>query len=675
MKGSAAYDTVYKEAIDRVYSQVSDLKELGLQVLSWITCAKRPLTTAELQHALGVEADQPYLDKDNLSDIQDIVSSCCGLVTIDEQSNIIRLVHYTTKEYFDRSESTWFPEAQSEITKACVTYISFDAFQNTTWVDDAKYAERLSLYPLYDYASRYWAEHAKRVPIYDSSLQLIKSLLCNNQVLLQSSRSLQGDTFRGRAPKGITVVHGAAHFGLENLMTQLKTANIDIDTPDENGETPLLWAARSRHVGMVGLLVDQGADINAFDFERKTTLHHAVENKWLTALKKLLRKGAMLVQDIDNMTPLHYAVLSGWSDGITVLLDAGVPIDLQVRRVQFVQEYDDDRRVFRPWDRQHQPVSHLYDASAPGLTSLHLAALVGNFEMVRYLLRLGANPARKSDHGEIPLHLCVSARISDEHLEDIWAEGSRRIEGLFDIIDVSNAEEYVGIQHHILEQRLAIVSELLASPATQVDAQDLHGSSCLHIVDYSRKLVSQEIVSLLLEIGGAQIDLRDGHGRSPLHLACQKGDTGSVKVLLDHGACTRIQDNRGCNALHYAAKSSNDETLYAVLNHMEDVGTSAVAVRDAEGRTVLHHLLSWFPSMEALECLLTLGADVNTLDNSGKSPLAVFLGSQFLPPSAASFVQRLLDQGAEISGMGLHHILAESSELDLDVLRLLQQGA
>lgn len=661
-------------------SQPSDLKELGLQVLSWITCAKRPLTTFELQHALGVEFDQPYLDEENLPDVQDMVSSCCGLVTIDEKSNIIRLVHYTTQEYLERFRSTWFPEAQREMTRVCVTYISFDVFQNDIWLDNSKYAEQLSLYPLYDYASYYWGVHAKLITTHDNPLKLIKRLLLNRQALTQSCRTLHSGKFRGQAPKGVTVAHGAAHFGLEDLMAQLKTASIDFDAPDENGETPLLWAARNQQVGMVELLAHQGANVNTFDFERKTALHHAAENKWLTAIKALLGKGAELTQDIENMTALHYAVLSGWEEGITALLDAGVSIDIQVRREQFVQTYDSGRRVFKRLDRRPSRVPHLDDAPVPGLTPLHLAALVGNLDMVRYLLRHGADPARKSDQGETPLHLSVGARIYDEHIEDVWAEGSRRIECLFDIIMIPDEKEYDKVYQHIREKRLAIISELLASPGIQVDTQDINGSSCLHTVDYGRGKYSHEIVDLLLKSGSAKVDLRDRQGMSPLHLACLAGNGASVKTLLDHGSCTTMQDNGGCHALHYAAGSGNSETLNAVLNDMRDQGRSAITVRDAEGRNVLHHLLSWLPDREALKSLLDLGADVNTLDNSGNSPLAVFLGSSVLPQQAAGFVQLLLDREAEIlvphftTGMGLHHILAQSRALDLEVLRLLSRN-
>jgi hypothetical protein len=64
--GSGAYDHAYKDAIERINSQVKDQEELAKQVLWWITCAKRPLTTSELQHALAVEIGESQLDEDNL---------------------------------------------------------------------------------------------------------------------------------------------------------------------------------------------------------------------------------------------------------------------------------------------------------------------------------------------------------------------------------------------------------------------------------------------------------------------------------------------------------------------------------------------------------------------------------------------------------------------------------
>lgn len=46
--GCGAYDSAYEDAIERINGQVKDQEELAKQVLSWITCAKRPLAITEL---------------------------------------------------------------------------------------------------------------------------------------------------------------------------------------------------------------------------------------------------------------------------------------------------------------------------------------------------------------------------------------------------------------------------------------------------------------------------------------------------------------------------------------------------------------------------------------------------------------------------------------------------
>ena len=113
----------------RIEGQVKDQKELAKQVLSWITYAKRPLTTSELQHALAVDPGDSELGEDNLPQVEDVRSVCAGLVTVDEESHVIRLVHYTAQEYFERTQKDWFPNAEENITATCVTYLSFSTFE------------------------------------------------------------------------------------------------------------------------------------------------------------------------------------------------------------------------------------------------------------------------------------------------------------------------------------------------------------------------------------------------------------------------------------------------------------------------------------------------------------------------------------------------------------------
>jgi hypothetical protein len=151
--GSRAYDYAYKDAIEQINGQIKDQEELAKQVLSWITYAKRQLTTTELQHALRVEVGESKLDELNFSEIEDIVSVYAGLVTIDEESEIIRLVHYTTQEYFEQTQRQWFYNTQTNITTICVTYLSFDEFESGICQNDEEFKQRLQSNKLYNYAA------------------------------------------------------------------------------------------------------------------------------------------------------------------------------------------------------------------------------------------------------------------------------------------------------------------------------------------------------------------------------------------------------------------------------------------------------------------------------------------------------------------------------------------
>jgi hypothetical protein len=76
-----------------------------------------------------MEVGESELDEDNLLEIKDMVSVCVGLVTINGESNTICLVHYTTQEYFEQTQSHWFLNAKTNITTICISYLLYDVFE------------------------------------------------------------------------------------------------------------------------------------------------------------------------------------------------------------------------------------------------------------------------------------------------------------------------------------------------------------------------------------------------------------------------------------------------------------------------------------------------------------------------------------------------------------------
>ena len=150
---------VYDAVMNRIRSQSTDDASLALKILSWITYAKVPLKSTVLQHAVAVTEYTKDISDDDLIDVEDLVSVCVGIVTVDSESGIIRLVHYTTQTYLQSYLQSQFPTANVDIAMTCLVYLGFDVFNNPCR-NKTELEERLTKYNLYTYAALYLGEHA-----------------------------------------------------------------------------------------------------------------------------------------------------------------------------------------------------------------------------------------------------------------------------------------------------------------------------------------------------------------------------------------------------------------------------------------------------------------------------------------------------------------------------------
>lgn len=220
--------------MERIQSQMSDHRDLALRVLSWITCAKRPLTVEELRHALAVEVSTIELDKDAMPEIDIMVQVCVGLVTIDEGDAIIRLVHYTAQEYFEKTQAIWFSKVESDITTTCVTYLNFQQFKSGHCLNEEDFSKRLQLNPLFHCASKNWGHHARNTTtICEGILDFLES----NSSVQASAQALLADE-RGHA--------AIAQLLLEN--------GANANSHDHLGHTPLAYAIGGKHKEVCDLL-------------------------------------------------------------------------------------------------------------------------------------------------------------------------------------------------------------------------------------------------------------------------------------------------------------------------------------------------------------------------------------------------------------------------------------
>jgi hypothetical protein len=85
-------NVTYDQTMKRIEGQFEGDRELAERVLCWITYAQRPLSLQELQHAVAISPEMSEMNPDAIVNETILTSVCGGLVVVDKESNIVRLV-------------------------------------------------------------------------------------------------------------------------------------------------------------------------------------------------------------------------------------------------------------------------------------------------------------------------------------------------------------------------------------------------------------------------------------------------------------------------------------------------------------------------------------------------------------------------------------------------------
>ena len=330
-------DEAYGEAIQRIDGQLAEDRSLARRALSWITYAQRPLTTTELCHALAIHPGDEALDNDNIYDVEDIISVCAGLVAMDEENSIIRLVHYTTQEYFEHVRLKWNPGVQEEIAVACLTYLSFDTFRSGSCADDQAFEQRLAENAFFDYSANYWSEHVR--PVQRTISHLALAFLCDETLIDSTIQAVSTQDYKyrgdsGSFPSRASGLHLTARYGLLYLTERLLKpgdGKIEADSKDGYSRTPLSWAAEEGHEAVVKLLLETGkVYADSKDNGGRTPLHWAAWIGHEKIVESLVKYGAYINStDEQGSTALHDSIKRDHQAVQELLIEFGADLDIK----------------------------------------------------------------------------------------------------------------------------------------------------------------------------------------------------------------------------------------------------------------------------------------------------------------------------------------------------------
>jgi len=561
----------YDNAMQRIEDQALDHRRIALKALAWVSYAMRPLSLKELQHALAVEPGDKVLDEELIMDGQSITSLCAGLVIVDQRTNVVNLVHYGTKNYFDDIRHIQFPQFHASITLICATYLTLDILK------DARIWEMVQQFPLACYAAQYMGDHARNSPeeaLEPSILDVICHLLSHPEKrmpllllfdgldLIRSGFYSSGNTISRNKAEDLAPelpeIQMPALFGAALEMSEHYQSNASSDTGtvtatsddtviDRGDEEPWETKIKSSRIPEVtalhlaasmglakiaSLLVKETTNIDAVDETGKTALVLALERGFEKAVELLVNSGACVDLRHDH------------GQGVLLLVSARdwrVAADTIIGRARATadqEELDVDR---------HQ-------------LSLLLAVYDGDIDKVQQL-REEQSLDLMSEHqriGEVSLFLGVER------------QNIAMTQSLLDLSIDANAKDNSGITalHRATRRKNESLVRLLLFHGAMVDCKDDDGRT-----PWSANIRSQDhhrILSILRE-AGADPSTRGLQGVSELYTAAKDGETDIVKFMLENGTNPSLQTNYQWAPLHWAASYGHIECVRLLIAAGADV--------------------------------------------------------------------------------------------------------
>ena len=693
--GSDAYREAYKDVMERIHSQEGDQRDLATQALTWVCFARRPLTTRELQHALAVEIGNKF-DSDNISEIEDVVSVCAGLLIVDEESDIVRLVHYTTQEYFQQTKDEWFTNAEVYLAKACTTYVLvFEMARDKLYSSDIWNC--VKEYPLFSYAALNLKYHVRGNELFPELLEFLGNEKVVDAVcLLGEMEKISNGRIMGANDYGM----GASDYGVgasdhgNGMIYPKKHTNVH-------------WAANADALEVLAHLIASGADLQSWDTHGRTPLHHACREGNISAARMFLDQGGLNVEaDCYNTTLLSDACLSQnhvvvqlllengadpnatWGWGESVLAEACTLSTELV--VKLLLEKGADSNVgtkaplFAAAHRGHEPIVRLLlenkadvnKVDSPGGHALLAACRQGSESVCQLLIENGADIDMTDDFGRTGLlaacergfeSICLLLTKHGAALEmknrrgctALYLASLKGLESLCSLLlergacinntTQSGQSELYGacIDGHVS------VCRLLLEKGADINMTTIDGETALFAAHRSG---NKFCFQLLLE-NDADISITNKAGESIFFLACG-GDPQFIdceficRILFEMGADIHKGDEYGQTALHVASREGSEAICRLLLEN-----GLAVDSTDRQGQTSLFRAI-YNLSEAVVRLLIENGADVNHQDHDGLTPLMelsmVSSSYRATTDSVCAISELLLSKGANVETKDLH---------------------
>ena len=377
-----------------------------LSILKLVVAAQRPLTIEELREALSVVPGDSNWDYAKLiNDIYSVLSSCGGLITVDEEDYTVRLLHASVKQFLldkyvtSSKEKFTMPGAYNRLADAVITYLNYGIFDtqlstavippmktapvvsniiNTT-LDTSAIAGNLAIAFL----------KSRRKPNYDISKTLAEARSSQRpSPIINFHFHTYAKSNWIDLMKYISVNPKMGNQLVKLMSGQLRESKLDARCRDTLLE--IVRVGDFRFLQMIQSLLSELSQIQDDRGRSLLSLAVALENQ--DVIRALCPQDILVpwdYKDVDGLSPLAWAARSGNAAVVSLLLDN-----------QIFDGNSQDNNGWTPLHfavtgRYHSTVDRLLRASRiqvncstnAGATPLMMAAAYGFTEIVRTLLQ------------------------------------------------------------------------------------------------------------------------------------------------------------------------------------------------------------------------------------------------------------------------------------------------
>ncbi|XP_072244169.1 ankyrin repeat and death domain-containing protein 1A [Leuresthes tenuis] len=384
--------------------------------------------------------------------------------------------------------------------------------------------------------------------------------------------------------------------------------------PKKDNLDPRRWVRPETIRGFSDFVLNKHSDKDTDDsFDSKEMLlktekqfMEAAEKNDVRTMKNIGKGLNANARNVHNRTALHYAVAGKSIEAVQHLLQRRIKVDQK-------DKY--------------------------GVAPIHLAAWFGSLEILKLLVRAGAEEKVENEEGLNIMH-CAAINNHTEIVEYIIDDLQMKE---LDKDDQSGHGPFALAAEHGCVEMLA----LLIEPYNMVTMKpNKRGDTPLHLAARNGHL---DGLQLLLQ----SFDTRDevntdgetalyqaadnGHEEcvlalleadcdpniltvakcSALHPVSEKGDTSLVQLLTKHNAYADFQNQRLQTPLHLAVENSHLPVIHSLI-----AGGCNMNMTDTRSQTVMH-LAAELARTEVVEMLLKSDVDLTLQDRQGKTALGV----------------------------------------------------